>query len=123
MVPLHGRSRWPVLTADGALPSFYHGSECGFACRRCYDLPYASQLKTLSRRGLKAARKIRMELGEGPNLLDALPPRPKGMRRSRYDRLCRRYNATAARHGFRLAMTRHSRFMPPASPSAASNAC
>ena len=52
-----------------------------FACRRCYGLSYASQQQTALHRGLEQARKIRMRLGGGDDLLEPFPGRPKGMHR------------------------------------------
>ena len=48
-----------------------------FACRRCYDLSYASQQQTPLHRRLEQALKIRMRLGGGVDLLEPFPARPK----------------------------------------------
>ena len=67
-----------------------------FACRHCYGLVYASQGEALGHRGLGKARKIRMQLGGGPNLFEQFPGRPKGMHQRTYDRLRRGYDLAAA---------------------------
>jgi hypothetical protein len=63
-----------------------------FACRRCYDLAYASQQESLWCRGLGKAQKIRMQLGGSPNMVDVFPDRPKGMHWKTYDRLRRAHD-------------------------------
>src|SRR5215813_2259376 len=68
-----------------------------FACRRCYGLSYASQQQTALHRGLDQARKIRMRLGGGVDLLAPFPARPKGMHRRTFERL--RARAEAALFG------------------------
>jgi len=68
-----------------------------FACRRCYGLAYESQQQTARHRGLEQARKIRMGLGGGVDLLAPFPARPKGMHRRTFQRL--RARAEAALFG------------------------
>ena len=77
----------------------YLGGSAGFACRHCYGLGYASQLESEGYRGLNRARKIRMRLGGGPNLLDTFPTRPKGMHNRTYERLRSIYGVAASRCG------------------------
>ncbi|AMN45044.1 hypothetical protein RHPLAN_66380 [Rhodoplanes sp. Z2-YC6860] len=77
----------------------YLGGIAGFACRRCYDLGYASQLESVRLRGLGRARKILMRLGGDFELTRSLPPRPKGMHEQTYNRLKRQYTAAAQRCG------------------------
>jgi hypothetical protein len=80
----------------------YLGGSLLFACRRCYGLAYASQLESSRYRGVLRAQRIRMSLGGSPNLFDAFPSRPKGMHRSRYNRLRHHHDVAVAPHGFRL---------------------
>jgi hypothetical protein len=106
---LGGRRPWFVC------PVFTNGRFCGrrvallygagelFACRHCYNLAYASQQEALRFRGLGKARKIRMRLGGGPNLLDKFPSKPRGMHWRTYDRLCHAYDVLAGRLGLSLA--------------------
>jgi hypothetical protein len=90
-------------------PVYRNGRYCGrraailycagelFACRRCYGLAYESQQQTARHRGLEQARKIRMRLGGGFDLLAPFPQRPKGMHRRTFERL--RARAEAALFG------------------------
>jgi hypothetical protein len=80
-------------------PAYCNGRYCGrraailycagelFACRRCHDLSYGSQQQMALDRGLEQARKIRMRLGGGADLLEPFPPRPKGMHWRTFQRL------------------------------------
>jgi hypothetical protein len=77
---------------------FFGGGRC-FACRHCYGLLFASQLEPLSCRGRGRARKIRMRLGGGANLLEPFPAKPKGMHWRTYDRLHQTYSRAAKRCG------------------------
>jgi len=72
------------------------GSPC-FACRHCYQLIYASQLESRRCRGLGRARKIRMRLGGGPDLVGPFPAKPKRMHWRTYARLRYVYDVAVAR--------------------------
>ena len=58
-----------------------------FACRRCYDLAYASQQEKTVFRNLRKSQKIRMRLGGSPYPFDPFPEKPRGMHRRTYLRL------------------------------------
>ena len=77
----------------------YLGGSAGFACRHCYGLAYASQLESARYRGLGKARKIRMRLGGGTNLLDTFPPKPKRMHPRTYNRFRALYGVAAVQCG------------------------
>ena len=63
-LPVHPRGRYCGRRAD-----VLYGVGELFACQRCYGLSYASQQQTALHRGLGQARKIRMRLGGGVDLL------------------------------------------------------
>ena len=108
---------WTVCHLGGhrpwfCCPAYSKGQHCGrrvatlffgqgscFACRHCYGLLFASQLEPVSSRGLGKARKIRMRLGGGANLLEPFPAKPKGMHARTYDRLHQTYSRAAKRCG------------------------
>jgi hypothetical protein len=108
--PCHLGGRRPrflcTVSANGhycgrRVAKLYLGGISGFACRRCYGLLYASQLEASGYRGLGRARKIREKLGGGPNLLEPIPSKPKGMHQTTYRRWLAAYNIAAHRCGIR----------------------
>jgi hypothetical protein len=65
-----------------------------FRCRRCYGLAYASQRQSYFQRALDQADKIAKRLGSTWGCAfdgSGLPPKPKRMRWSTYQRLEKRY--------------------------------
>jgi len=68
-----------------------------FACRRCYNLAYASQHEALCHRGLGKAQKIRMRLGGSASMIEPFPDKPKGMHWRTYDRLRHAHDIAEAR--------------------------
>jgi hypothetical protein len=99
-----GRRPWFGCTAvvDGVhcqrkAAKLYLASSPSFACRRCHDLVFASQLETGRFRGLGRARKIRMRLGAAPDLFGPFPARPRRMHRTTYHRLRQIHDAALAR--------------------------
>jgi hypothetical protein len=89
---------------------FYFLCECGrtaeklhtfsdlpWRCRHCYNLTYAVRQAVPRHRHILMAQKIREQLGGSPSMLDAFPPKPKGMHRRRYERLRRRHDAATQR--------------------------
>ena len=78
------------------MTKLYSGGKL-FACRKCYRLTYGNQQETARFRGLHKARQIRMRLGGGANVLEAFPPKPRGMHWRTYDRLQAQHDAAASR--------------------------
>jgi hypothetical protein len=74
-----------------------YGAGDYFACRRCYRLAHASQQEPLRERGFLKARKIRMRLGGGPNVLEAFPEKPPRMHWLTYARIHRAYEEAKER--------------------------
>ena len=90
---LGGQRSWFVCSVHsngrycGRRAAILYGAGELFACRRCYNLSYASQQQTALHRGLEQSRKIRMRLGGSADLLGPFPARPKGMHRRTFQRL------------------------------------
>jgi hypothetical protein len=59
----------------------------GFRCRHCAGLLYEIQRLDRAHRGLQRARNICLRLGGTLDLTEPMPPRPRYMRRARYERL------------------------------------
>ncbi len=66
-----------------------------FACRRCYDLAYASSRESPPDRAARRADKLRTKLGWGPGILNDLGDKPKWMRRGTFERLVEEYEIQA----------------------------
>ena len=66
-------------------------------CRHCHNLTYAARQAVPRNRHLLVAQKIRGQLGGSLSMLDAFPPKPKGMHWKRYERLLRRHDAATQR--------------------------
>jgi hypothetical protein len=64
-----------------------YGPDRYFLCRHCYRLGYASQSEDAMDRARRQATRIRVRLGGGADMPEFLPPRPKGMWHSTYERL------------------------------------
>ena len=96
---------WTPCTYGGRRPWFIccgvvKGRPCGrrvaklyaggtyFLCRHCYDLTYQSCRESPMDRARERAQDIRLRLGGSASLVEPLPPKPKGMHRRTYDRLC-----------------------------------
>jgi len=83
---------------------FYFLCECGrrveklhavrdwpWRCRHCYRLTYATRQAVPRHRYVMKAQKIRRQLGGSLNMVEAFPPKPKGMHWKRYELLRRKY--------------------------------
>jgi len=64
-----------------------------FRCRKCCDLPYASQQETPLDRGLRKSRKLRHKLGDDGGLGDLILWKPKGMHWRTFEKLCNQIDA------------------------------
>jgi len=105
---------------------FYFICECGrrvgklhafgnrpWRCRYCHNLTYAARQAVPRHRLILMAQKIRERLGGSLSMLDAFPPKPKGMHWKRYDRLRRRHDAaTQQAFGMTTAYLRQLRGLP-----------
>ena len=77
LCPACGRRRIKLLIRHGEL-----------GCRQCHDVDYISQHKPTHYRALDRARELRERLGGSRQVGSPMPPRPKGMWRRTYRRLC-----------------------------------
>ena len=59
-------------------------------CRACHGLAYASSTESQSDRSFRKVRKLRASIGAGQGLEDLIPPRPKFMRKARYEEIVQR---------------------------------
>ena len=79
-----------------------------FYCRRCVNLPYASQRQPLHERLLDRAQATRVRLGGTGSMEAPFPAKPKGMRQSTYqqihtqDRALNHRSLMAAAKAFKL---------------------
>ena len=63
----------------------------GYFCRACCGNPiYESQRRSKKARAYLQAYRLRARLGGSKPVRDAIPPRPRGMKRKTYERLCAR---------------------------------
>jgi hypothetical protein len=63
----------------------------GYCCRVCCGNPiYESQRRSTKARAYLQAYRLRARLGGSRPVVDKIPPRPPGMKRLTYQRLCAR---------------------------------
>ena len=79
-----------------------------WACRRCHDLRYQSELEPKGRRGLMMARKIQVRLGGKQSGLE-FPPKPPRMHQRSYQRALKRHQAALAKSWSGLGWSRLAR--------------
>jgi len=79
-----------------------------WACRRCHDLRYQSELEPKGRRGLMMVRKIQVRLG-GDRSGFEFPDKPRGMHRRTYERWREKHEAAVAKSRSGLGWSRIAR--------------
>lgn len=99
-----GRRPWWRCPVCGVRVAILYGA-ARFLCRRCSALAYPSQNENEGDRALRRANKIRARLGGRPGMLNAFPPRPKGMHHATYRRL--RWEVEDAEMRGMLELTRY----------------
>lgn len=82
-----GERRWFTCTSCRQRVAVIYGAGRLFSCRGCKSLAYASQNETDDDRAARRVDRIRKSLGWVPGLLNGPGVKPKGMRRSTYERL------------------------------------
>ena len=75
-------------TVCGRRVVMLYGCDNYYFCRHCYSLKYSSQYENSWDRLMTRANKIRERLGGDWGMESMLAPRPKGMWRRTYERLC-----------------------------------
>ena len=99
----YGRRRW-FLCGGRSCPHrraavLYLGGDL-FLCRRCYNLAYESENEDRITRALGQIRKVRRRMGAAEDdwVFAPLPPRPRRMRRTTYERLAEKAARTEEKH-------------------------
>jgi len=85
-----GQRVWFLCPRCGARARKLYLSTANFLCRRCCDLPYASQQETPLDRAYRKASKLRRRLEESSGLGDKIRPKPKGMHWRTFEKLRKR---------------------------------
>ena len=112
---LGGWRPWFRCSCGRRAAKLYDAAADFFACRHCCGLAYASQQLCTRDRLISSARKIRMQLGGGPSLIDPFPEKAWGMHWSTYDRLRARAQASEA-HSYSFLIRSLRRHCPQWSP-------
>jgi hypothetical protein len=68
-----------------------------FLCRHCGNLSYTSQHERELYRSIRKAHRLRERLGDRGSVVNGIPPKPKGMHRTTYWRLCYRLLSSSQR--------------------------
>jgi hypothetical protein len=87
-----GRRAWFLCPGCGRRCGKLYAAQL-FRCRLCLRLVYRSQYESLVNRAFDNSRRIRLRLGGSVDVTQPLPPRPKRMRRTTYERLSKKVNA------------------------------
>ena len=89
-----GKRYWWQCPPCGRRVAVLYGAGKYFLCRNCHNLSYASQQESKADRLSRKVDKIKVRLGGSKGLFNPIPPKPKGMHRLTYWRLCMKaYNA------------------------------
>jgi len=96
-----GRRRWFVCPSCHRRCRVLYGGKY-YRCRKCHGLKYESQYENSWMRAATQAQRICARLGGTGDIDDPLPPKPKGMHWTTYERLARRHGALTDRFMFML---------------------
>lgn len=76
-----------------------YGMEGRFQCRACHELAYTSTRLDAMERSAQRIGRLHRRLRAYPHDLFDIPPRPAGMRRATYDRICADLMEAQVRYG------------------------
>ena len=85
---LGGTRPWFAWPACGQRVAVIYGAGRLFACRQCKGLAYSSQSEAADDRALRRADRVRKRLAWVPGVAHGHGPKPAGMHRITFDRLC-----------------------------------
>jgi hypothetical protein len=87
-----GHRLWFRCVCGRHVSALYSPNGGRWACRHCHQLTYATRQAIPRDRQLLRAQRIRRRLGGSANMLEAFPPKPKGMHSRTYERLRRAHD-------------------------------